>query len=49
MYQIKKLLRRLQGLLNHQHCELIKEIVAEIVERGLRTTLRKVKGHASIS
>ena len=29
-------------------CELIKEIVTEIVNRGLRTTLHKVKGHASI-
>ena len=48
MYQIKKMLRRPQDLLNHQHCELIKEIVTEIVNRGLRTTLHKVKGHASI-
>ena len=42
------MLRRPQDLLNHQHCELIKEIVTEIVNRGLRTTLHKVKGHASI-
>ena len=48
MYQIKKMLRRPQDLLNHQHRELIKEIVTEIVNRGLRTTLHKVKGHASI-
>ena len=48
MYQIKKMLRRPQDLLNHQHCELVKEIVTEIVNRGLRTTLHKVKGHASI-
>ena len=48
MYQIKKMLRCPQDLLNHQHCELIKEIVTEIVNRGLRTTLHKVKGHASI-
>ena len=48
MYQIKKMLRRPQDLLNHQHCELIKEIVTEIVNRGLRTTLHKIKGHASI-
>ena len=34
MYQIKKMLRRPQYLLNHQHCELIKEIVTEIVKRG---------------
>ena len=49
MYQIKKMLRRPQDLLNHQHRQLIKEIVAEIVDRGLRTTLHKVKGHASIT
>ena len=48
MHQIKKMLRCPQDLLNHQHCELIKEIVTEIVNRGLRTTLHKVKGHASI-
>ena len=48
MYQIKKMLRRPQDLLTHQHCQLIKEIVAEIVDRGLRTTLHKVKGHASV-
>ena len=32
MYQIKKMLRRPQDLLNHQHCDLIKEIVTEIAK-----------------
>jgi hypothetical protein len=42
------MLRRPQDLLNHQHCELIKELASLILSRGERTTLHRVKGHASI-
>ena len=49
MYQIKKMLRRPQDLLNHQHCELIRQIAAEIANsRDLKVTLHKVKGHSYI-
>jgi ribonuclease HI len=46
MYQIKKMLRRPQDLHNHQHSQLLKEIVAHIVNREPKTTLHKVKGHS---
>ena len=48
MYQIKKMLRRPQDLINHQHCALLKEIIADLVNKGVLTTLHKVKGHSSI-
>lgn len=48
MYQIKKMLRRPQDLLNHQHCQLIKEIAAQIMNGERKTTLHKVKAHTSI-
>jgi ribonuclease HI len=48
MYQIKKMLRHLQDLLNHQHCQLIKEAATQIMNAEQKITLHKVKGHSSI-